>query len=243
MCFLFQDLSIATCIGICDKNSGDHSSISHRMQSPSTPMDEGHCSQGVHRWVWSHTPKDPKSNAQNYHKAMAALKEREVSTRQDAMAATDYWWQTRQCANNIHKTPLSPHKSPGGGGRESRITPTLQLSKLHSESLSDVPTLSQAANGPASKDHAGLRTPTIAKSETILPNTLPPSSTWRIFTVYSTGARVHHARNKVGQGIHELSTQNQRRWIDWIKPLLPVNTNPSCLQPSVFQTETWNYLC
>lgn len=205
-------------------------------------MDEGHCSQGAHWWVWSHTPKDPKSNAQNIRRPWWLWKKgKSLQGRAP--------WQPQTIDDkpgNVltiyikHHSVLTRALGVGGGSPESL---PLYNWELHSESLSDVPTLSQAANGPASKDHAGLRTPTIAKSETILPNTLPPSSTWRIFTVYSTGARVHHARNKVGQGIHELSTQNQRRWIDWIKPLLPVNTNPSCLQPSVFQTETWNYLC
>lgn len=84
------------------------------------------------------------------------------------------------------------------GVRESRISPTLQLSKLHSR-LSDFPTLRQAANVPVSKDLAGLRTPPTAKSETFILNTLPPSSTWKISTAHATGARVHHARNKISQ--------------------------------------------
>lgn len=103
---------------------------------------------------------------------------------------------------------FSPHKSFGSEG-------VGNLSRFTTESrLSNFPILSQVANGPVSKDLAGLRTPPISKSETTILHTLSPSSTWKTFTAYSTGARVRHATNKLGRGIPELSTQNQTRWID-----------------------------
>lgn len=197
---------------------------------------QGHCFQGAHCWMWSNTAKDHKANAQDIRRPWQLWKEESRLYKAGGMVATDNWWQTRQHAKDTHKMSFSPHKSFGSEGVQN-------LSHFTPESrLSDFPILSQVANGPVSKDLAGLRTPPITKPETIILHTLPPSSTWKTFTAYSTGARVHHARNKLGQGIHEFSTQNQTKWIDWSEPLLLVNSDPNWPQPSVSPTETWKYL-
>lgn len=141
--------------------------------------------------------KGPKVKCTESQKAMAAMKGREKTLylRQGSMVVTND--DKLDIILKIHiKHPSILTRALGV--RESRISPALQLSKLHSR-LSNFPILSQAANVPVSKDLAGLNTPRTAKSETFILNALPPSSTWKISTAFGTGARVHHARNKIGQ--------------------------------------------